>query len=371
MLLIAILIGLLIIHYSWILGKITKGIVHHPKSSLNNKSNYNKITVLIPFRNESDVLLKTLTSISQLKYKHDDYEVIFINDHSTDNFKLDQKFSSIENIKFIQNKGIGKKEAIKTGIKEANFDWILCSDADCIFNPLWLDSANQLIESIDSDLYILPVIISPRSSFIERFQYYDSLSTLGFNIGYNEWKGVVLLASGANLLYKKELFSSVDPYKGNEKISSGDDIFLLEEFRKKGCKIFLETDENLWVQSDAVSSLQKVIDQRVRWVKKMGHLKSKRSFFMGFYVLFIQLILWLSLAASFNFQWMILVFIGFIVVKTKADFNLMQKTASIKGLKVKSKEVFIYEFVYMLFVPFIVLISIFRNPEWKGRKISS
>ena len=148
-------------------------------------------------------------------------------------------------------------------------------------------------------------------------------------------------------------------------------LFLLEEFRKQGCKISLETDKNLWVQSYPESSFVKVIDQRIRWVKKMSHLKKEHSFGLGFYVLIIQLILWFSLLSIYNVYWMFLIFIGFIGMKTYLDFNLIYKTASIKGLEVKKKEVFVYEFVYMLFVPLIVLISIFRNPEWKGRKISS
>lgn len=89
-----------------------------------------KVTVVIPVYNErSEVLQSTIDDLhfSMKRSKANDYEIIAVNDGS----KSKYDYSRIKNAKVIAhrvNKGYGA--SIKTGIKEAKYEWIAITDAD-------------------------------------------------------------------------------------------------------------------------------------------------------------------------------------------------------------------------------------------------
>jgi hypothetical protein len=47
------------------------------------------------------------------------------------------------------------------------------------------------------------------------------------------------LCNGANLAYKKTVFTELNGFQGNENIASGDDIFLFEKFYKNIPIVFI------------------------------------------------------------------------------------------------------------------------------------
>src|ERR1041384_2718126 len=49
--------------------------------------NYNFISVVVPFRNEAENLPNLLNDLSTIEYPSDKWEVILVDDHSTDNYK--------------------------------------------------------------------------------------------------------------------------------------------------------------------------------------------------------------------------------------------------------------------------------------------
>ena len=105
------------------------------KSKIKNESNKTltkkKISVIIPFRNEEDNLLKLTKSIDQLLTIP--FEFLWINDHSEDNsisiLQTNRKNDTI--IQLIENEE-GKKTAIQKGIMHAKGDYIITWDADII-----------------------------------------------------------------------------------------------------------------------------------------------------------------------------------------------------------------------------------------------
>ena len=65
------------------------------------------------------------------------------------------------------------------------------------------------------------------SSFLHQFQQLDMASLQGATIGsFGIDQG--FMCNGANLAYTKSLFTALDGFTGNDKIASGDDVFLGE-----------------------------------------------------------------------------------------------------------------------------------------------
>lgn len=101
-------------------------------------SNLQKISIIIPCFNEENTIEKIVNKVLEetLNFSYLNFEIIVINDASTDaTQKILEKY---ENKKFkflINKKNFGKGYSLKRGINEANGDIILFQDADLEYDP--------------------------------------------------------------------------------------------------------------------------------------------------------------------------------------------------------------------------------------------
>ena len=97
----------------------------------------NNFSVIIPIYNESENLKKLISEIKKSLVEKDNYEIIIINDGSTDETKkciseLKEDFS----INYIEhNKNIGQSNSILTGINNSLYNTIVTLDGDGQNNP--------------------------------------------------------------------------------------------------------------------------------------------------------------------------------------------------------------------------------------------
>jgi len=108
----------ILVYYLYFLLSIYKGLNNLSFWENNNLPN-EFVTVIIPFRNESDNIIQSLRSIEKQNYPTDKLEVIYVNDSSTDDSEVKLK-SQINSehicLKNLQKKHI-KKEQLNTGLK--------------------------------------------------------------------------------------------------------------------------------------------------------------------------------------------------------------------------------------------------------------
>jgi len=107
------------------------------------------ISIIIPFFNEKEnlpVLIEQL--INQLDKLKKEYEIIFVDDGSIDNFQFSIfNFHSNSNIKYIKHKKrLGKGQALKTGIENSSGDIIVFMDGDLQDDPKDLPKLLKKIE---------------------------------------------------------------------------------------------------------------------------------------------------------------------------------------------------------------------------------
>ena len=91
----------------------------------------NSISIVIPLFNEEKAIPTLIKSIKKLK-KNSFFlsEIILVNDGSTDNtLKEITKLKDYKIITYSKNRGKGF--AIKRGVYNARFKWVLTADADC------------------------------------------------------------------------------------------------------------------------------------------------------------------------------------------------------------------------------------------------
>ena len=230
-----------------------------------------QLTVIIPFRNEKENLPFLISSINRQSIQP--VQFIFVNDHSDDDgpslllSHKNEKFRCIDLPKDVK----GKKRAIRFAIDFVKTEYVLTLDADVELSEHYFSKIEKLPIS---DMWILPVHMKG-DSFLQLMSSIDIVLVNAINEGISRVSRPVL-ASGANLLFKVKVFQEVSTTT-NLEVSSGDDIFLLKDFRDAGKEIQLNSDKELAVTTMAPKSLKELLSQRVRWISKSSRVKDKLS----------------------------------------------------------------------------------------------
>lgn len=120
------------------------------------------VSVIIPTYNCGEYIERAITSVINQTYK--DYELIIVDDCSTDNTnEILTKFKDLDNFKIIHNeKNVGVGISRKVGINEAKGEYITFLDADDYLLETFLEINVNLIKQHDSDVVYTSVgILSP------------------------------------------------------------------------------------------------------------------------------------------------------------------------------------------------------------------
>lgn len=127
-------------------------------------------------------------------------------------------------------------------------------------------ASNGLCQSLTADLYILPLRMEGGTSLVERLQVaeYAAIQELTMRTAK---RGKAILCSGANLIVRRErwLESYADLHLD---IPSGDDMFLLESFRRRGLDISVLDSPAYTATVRALPSWSALLRQRMRWAGK-------------------------------------------------------------------------------------------------------
>lgn len=117
-----------------------------------------KISIIIPVYNAENTLNRCLDSIVNQEYKN--YEVILINDGSTDNSKkiLDEYKDKYTNIIVKHKINEGVSSARNMGLEIASGKYIMFADSDDFFINQWLGKLNHELLKDDIDLVVTSFI---------------------------------------------------------------------------------------------------------------------------------------------------------------------------------------------------------------------
>lgn len=346
------------------------------KEEPDENKNYEFISIIIPFRNEEEVILRNLQSLKNLKYPEEFYEVIYVNDSSDDNsVKILEQEGLPENFSIISmNEGEiktgHKKQAIELGIKHAKGEIITASDADCTYSPLWLNIINNMFDE-QTGFVAGPVDFENDGKCWDGIQQLEHASLIITGGGLMSIKNPII-CSGANLAFRVKAFNEVNGYSGYKEYSSGDDSFLMTKiFYDSNYKIKFCFDNDAMVKTRANRNVAEFFRQRKRWVGKAFFYKRKKILFRLTLLLlfFIALVLQLFLGIFVNIVYLYSFLISFFA---KVLFDVLVMNEGLKHIYEKRmlKYFLVAEIFHVPYSLVSVVMGAFGKKKWKGREVA-
>jgi glycosyltransferase involved in cell wall biosynthesis len=188
-----------------------------------NPSGNPRVSIIVPARNEEVDIEQSLTRLLELDY--DNYEVIAVNDRSTD--RTGEIMESVAGcaaargrLRVIHHRELpagwlGKTHAMWTATNEAKGDWLLFTDADVQFKPDSVRRALAYAEAERADhVVVFPQMIMKRPGEYMMIAFFQTM----FVFGHRPWKVADPktrdhMGVGAFNLIRRSVYEAVGSYE--------------------------------------------------------------------------------------------------------------------------------------------------------------
>lgn len=323
------------------------------------------VSVVIAARDEQDNLAACLESTLNQTYGHKAFEVIVINDHSTDRTEhicreFQERFDNFSYLNAREDAQLrGKTNALDQGIEKAKGEVILITDADCSVPPTWVEwTARRYIGSVG---IVGGLTLQRASTRFEGMQSLDWAFLLGLAAATMSLR-IPLSTIGNNLSFRKSAYLEVGGYR-KIPFSVTEDFMLFQAIvQAKRWNYICPIDPKVLVTSQPCSGWRELIRQKHRWGK--GGLDMKLTGFSIMAIGFgLNLLILLGLAAGEY-----VASAATLLMKMGSEFaflfSILQKQRHLQLLKY-FLWFELYFVTYVLILPFLVFFG--GRVIWKGR----
>lgn len=339
------------------------------------------ISIIIPARNEAENIIECLQSILTQTYPSHLFEIIVIDDHSTDATPqlilqlqtLDPNLKLLQLADFVKGMPLNayKKKALEIGIAHARGELIVTTDADCGTPLHWLLLLASLYETQHPKCIAAPVNFHRERNLLERFQSLDYAGTMiltGAGIHARTFR----LSNGANLAYPKAIFEEMQGFTGINHLASGDDMLLVHKIaaRYPDGILFLK-NVNATVLTTAKPTWREFWQQRIRWATKSTAYREVRITFVVAMVFFLCCNIALSFVLIPFLGWqMALLFIIQLAIKLFWDYQLLGTACRYFQRRDLMRSFLPAQLLHLIYIIGIgVLGNVVKKYQWKDRMV--
>lgn len=269
-------------YYGWFFSRVA---FFKPKEKTQTRQH--PVSIIICARDEDENLARNLPGVLVQQYPYST-EVVVVNDNSLDDSKyilqeLKKTFKSLHVVELTQEAKLisGKKYPLSIGIREAKYEVLLLTDADCV--PASENWIRKMQEAYGEGIEIVLGYgaYHRRKGLLNkliRFEtYHTALQYLSYALAGTPYMGV-----GRNLSYKKDLFLRNKGFASINHIPSGDDdLFINKVATKANTAVVIDPDSI--TRSIPRTTWSGWLRQKSRHYTTAKYYKPKHKFLLGLY----------------------------------------------------------------------------------------
>jgi cellulose synthase/poly-beta-1,6-N-acetylglucosamine synthase-like glycosyltransferase len=323
------------------------------------------VSVVIAARNEEENLAACLSSVLHQTYPEQHYEVIVMNDNSTDATEhialtFMQRYSNLTLRNVVEDSKLrGKANALAQGIDAARGEIVLITDADCRVPPSWIE------ETIKR--YSPSVGVMGGMTLQEAYNHFTGMQSLdwAYLLGVAAAiaaLGMPLTSIGNNFSFRKKAYDDVGGYR-HIPFSVTEDYMLFQAIvGKNPWEYRYPLHSSLLVMSQPCKTFADLFRQKHRW--GTGGRDMKLS---GFFIMAIAFSLHLSLLVGLGLGYVTAVLTSFFI-KTVFDYTFLRVVLERVQRTDLLKYFYSFQLYFLLYVvalPFLVFFG--GKVVWKGR----
>jgi len=234
------------------------------------------VSIIVPIYNEDKVLKDSIESLLNLEYNN--YEIIMVNDGSTDNTKevaetlvgiQKGKYSNVK-VTLVNKPNGGKAIALNTGIAVSKAEFLLCMDADSKLSPNTLKVVMRHFSNPQIGAVAGNVKVLNRKKFLTDLQALEYIEGLNMARAAQSYIRLVNIIPGPIGVFRRKALEDAGFYSDD---TFAEDADITLKILAAGWKIYYEPLAISYTQ--APITLQQLIKQRYRWTR--GILQSIRK----------------------------------------------------------------------------------------------
>jgi poly-beta-1,6 N-acetyl-D-glucosamine synthase len=234
------------------------------------------VSIIIPVYNEGKIIKKVIESL--LKHDYSNFEIIIVNDGSTDDTKeiAEQMVGYQEGIynkikvSLINKANSGKANSLNAGINFSKAEFILCMDGDSQLSPETIKKAVRHFVNPEVGAVAGNVKVQNRGTFLTDLQALEYIEGLNMARSAQSYIKLVNIIPGPIGVFRRKAIESAGLYSSE---TFAEDADLTLKILASGWKIFYEPKAVSY--TEAPTELQQLLKQRYRWTR--GIIQSIRK----------------------------------------------------------------------------------------------
>ena len=336
------------------------------------------VSVIVPARNEADGIEACLESLRACTYPADRFEIIVVDDFSTDGTAAqvkarqpaghapadDQVVRLVEMTGDSDRSSPHKPAAVARGVEAAEGDVILTTDADCRVQPGWVRSMVRRCTP-DTPFVAGPVAYEHNDLFLPRLQALELMGLVAYGAGT---LGIDLptFCNSANVAYRRDVIEAQTKAPNG---AAQDELLLQHVAYATDRQAVFNSDPDACVTTEPAPSFTEYLEQQARWAH-MGlryPFVVPRAMVVTLWLIHTALLVAAAVALAIPAwrQPTLFAFLG----KIGADALLTAPAARHFGQGRLLRSAVPTELLLLIAVPIVGLVGTFGNVEWKGRPL--
>lgn len=219
------------------------------------------VSVVVPAYNEEETIGESIESLMAVDYPKGLYEIIVVNDGSTDKTaEIVKEYEKCGIVLIDNKKNRGKSSSLNLGMKKAKGELVACMDADTIIKPDTIKKAIKHFDGSRVGAVIIQVNVKEPKNWLEKIIDVEYKMGLGFYLKIFSFLNCLYLTPGQCSIYRRDMLLEIG---GFDEKSIVEDMEIAYRIQKAHYKIrcCLSTE----AYTKVPNNVRSLYHQRKRW----------------------------------------------------------------------------------------------------------